>query len=142
MLNILASPLLRGEERPEAGLKGERMSRKLGRSIRGRSASRVALIAVVVGALAAVAAVSTATARPHPTATLGKAAGCPFKGGTIKAFQTLDLTGVAGDIGPSTYRMAKLWVAYANAHGGILGCKVQVDIVDEPFPDVQQCLRH
>jgi len=118
------------------------MSRKLGRSSRGRSASRVALIAVVVGALAAVAAVSTATARPHPTATLGKAAGCPFKNGEIRAFQTLDLTGVAGDIGPSTYRMAQIWVPYLNAHGGILGCKLVVDIVDEPFPDVQQCLRH
>ena len=117
------------------------MGSKRRRSVGGRSASKVALIAVVVGAVAAVAAVSTATARPHPT-TVGKATACPFKGGVIKAFQTLDLTGVAGDIGPSTYRMAKLWVPYANAHGGVLGCKVQVDIVDEPFPDVQQCLRH
>src|SRR5205085_11433027 len=98
------------------------MGGKRRRSIGGRSASRAALIAVAVGAVAAVAAVSTATARPHPTATLGKAAGCPFKGGTIKVFQTLDLTGVAGDIGPSTYRMAQLWVPYATAHGGILGC--------------------
>jgi branched-chain amino acid transport system substrate-binding protein len=118
------------------------MSWKPRRSIGGRSASKVALIAVVVGAVAAVAAVSTATARPHPTATLGKAAGCPFKGGQIRAFQTMDLTGVAGDIGPSTYRAAQVWIPYINAHGGILGCKLVVDMVDEPFPDVQQCLRH
>jgi branched-chain amino acid transport system substrate-binding protein len=119
------------------------MSRKQARSSGSRSASSVALIAIVVVALAAVTAVSTATARPHiGVAAAGKASGCPFHNGVIRAFQTLDLTGVAGDIGPSTKRAADVWIPYLNAHGGILGCKLVVDIVDEPFPDVAQCLRH
>jgi branched-chain amino acid transport system substrate-binding protein len=103
----------------------------------------VALLAVVICALAAVTLAATATARPQTgTAAARKASGCPFQNGQIKAFQTLDLSGVAGDIGPSTYRMAQLWVPYLNAHGGILGCKLVVDIVDEPFPDVAGCIRH
>ena len=68
------------------------MSRKQGRSGVGRSASSVALIAVVVGALAVVTAVSTATARPHIGVAAAGKASCPFHNGVIRAFQTLDLT--------------------------------------------------
>lgn len=112
---------------------------------RRRSARRLVVRATVlaaVGTLMGLVAAFGASARQLTPAAHARTGACPFAGGVIRAFGTLDLAGVAGDIGPSTKRAADVWIPYVNAHGGILGCKLVVDIVDEPFPDVQQCLRH
>jgi branched-chain amino acid transport system substrate-binding protein len=69
-------------------------------------------------------------------------AGCPFESGEVAAFGTVDRAGNAGDIGPSMVRTFEPWVENLNAAGGILGCTFVIDIPDEPFPDVDACLRN
>ena len=97
-------------------------------------------VVVMTGALAALALTSMASANPAATK---KAAACFNKSGMIKFFAAADVKAVIGDqIGPAGVRASNTWIAYTNANGGILGCKVGFDVVDEAFSaDVTTCLR-
>jgi branched-chain amino acid transport system substrate-binding protein len=66
---------------------------------------------------------------------------CPFPGGVVRGFTTIDVAGNSGDLGLGTKRAADLSVQLINDAGGILGCKFELDVVDEGFPDVDVCLR-
>lgn len=66
---------------------------------------------------------------------------CPFPGGVVRGFTTIDVAGTSGDLGLGTKRAADLSVELINDGGGILGCRFELDIVDEGFPDVDVCLR-
>jgi branched-chain amino acid transport system substrate-binding protein len=66
---------------------------------------------------------------------------CPFPEGVVRGFTTIDLAGTSGDLGLGTGRAAEISVDLVNANGGILGCELELDIVDEGFPDVDVCLR-
>ncbi|MEZ5099904.1 MAG: ABC transporter substrate-binding protein [Thermoleophilia bacterium] len=79
----------------------------------------------------------SAPAEPAPAP-----ATCPLEGGTVNVFGTVDAAGVAGDIGPGMVRAYEAWLPVINANGGMAGCQVVLDIVDEPFPDVDACLRN
>jgi ABC-type branched-subunit amino acid transport system substrate-binding protein len=70
------------------------------------------------------------------------AAACSVKGGVVRAFQTNDLAGIIDGIGTDAYRAEQVWVPIINKAGGLDGCQLAVDQVNEPFPDVSQCLRH
>lgn len=66
---------------------------------------------------------------------------CPLEGGQVRIFGTNDTAGVAGSHGPGIARSAGVWVDELNAAGGILGCEIVLTQPDEPFPDVDECLR-
>lgn len=97
-------------------------------------------VVVMTVALAALAVTSMASARPAATA---KKTACFNKSGMIKFFAAEDIKAVIGkQIGPAGVAGANAWVALTNANGGILGCKVGWDVVDEAFGnDVTTCLR-
>jgi branched-chain amino acid transport system substrate-binding protein len=75
------------------------------------------------------------------TDTSAAAQDCPFEGGVVRGFTTIDVAGTSGDLGLGTKRAADLSVQLINDDGGILGCRFELDIVDEGFPDVDVCLR-
>jgi branched-chain amino acid transport system substrate-binding protein len=52
----------------------------------------------------------------------------------------VDAAGTAGDIGPSMVRAFELMLPIINQNGGFAGCQLALNIIDEPFPDVDQCL--
>jgi len=136
---------------------------KRGRLSRTTAARRPGwlLLLVVVAALAAVSAgcgggdeeeeaappVDTVAAADTSAGAAGGAetgatgSECPFEGGVIRAFTTIDTAGTTGDLGLGTARAADLSVELINAEGGILGCEFVIDVVDEGFPDVDICLR-
>ncbi|MCY4085672.1 MAG: ABC transporter substrate-binding protein [Actinomycetia bacterium] len=62
--------------------------------------------------------------------------------GIVRVFATVDRAGTAGDIGPSMVRIFELWFDKVNAEGGIIGCQIEADVIDEPFPDLDACLRN
>ena len=66
---------------------------------------------------------------------------CPFPGGVVRAFTTIDLAGASGDLGLGTARAAKLSERLINEDGGILGCTFELVIAEEGFPEVDPCLR-
>jgi branched-chain amino acid transport system substrate-binding protein len=76
--------------------------------------------------LAAVAAASIVSAVVAATASSHAAAGAPIKIGV-----SLSLSGDFSDPGKAVQKGYKLWAAYVNAHGGILGRQVQLKIVDD-----------
>ena len=76
--------------------------------------------------LAAVAAASVVSAVVAATASSHAAAGAPIKIGI-----SLSLSGDFSDPGKAVEKGYKLWAAYVNAHGGILGRQVQLKIVDD-----------
>ena len=76
--------------------------------------------------LAAVAAASVVSAVVAATASSHAAAGAPIKIGI-----SLSLSGDFSDPGKAVQKGYKLWAAYVNAHGGILGRQVQLKIVDD-----------
>lgn len=84
----------------------------------------------------------TAPAATGPAETAAAEGECPLEGGVVEAFHTTDAGGVAGDIGPGIVRADEVAVDLVNAEGGILGCELVVDVVDEPFPDLDSCLRN
>ncbi|MDP9284189.1 MAG: amino acid ABC transporter substrate-binding protein [Actinomycetota bacterium] len=71
---------------------------------------------------AVVAAVSVTAASSRPTASAL---------GPIKIGISLSLSGDFSDPGKAVKRGYDLWAAYVNAHGGILGRKVQLKIVND-----------
>ena len=77
------------------------------------------------------------------SAASAKKTACFNKSGTIKFFGAEDIKAVIGnEIGPAGVAGANAWVAYTNANGGIAGCQVGWDVVDEAFgADVTTCLR-
>jgi ABC-type branched-subunit amino acid transport system substrate-binding protein len=100
---------------------------------------------VVAGAALALALSASACggddddeAAPGTTAAAGE---CPFPDGVIRGFTTIDVAGTSGDLGLGTKRAADLSVELINAGDGILGCRFELDIVDEGFPEVDVCLR-
>ena len=109
-----------------------------------RIVSRLGFVTALVALAAVLAAGGALAASGGAQKAVGaaKATACPFPGGQIRAFGTNDVNAVAGDIGPSVTRAYDIWLNQINTHGGVLGCKLVVDIVDEPFPDVQKCLRN
>lgn len=115
--------------------------RSMGGRLTRHLAAGGALLAVSA-ALAALLAVSASggSRAAHPAAAVK--ATCPYTDGTVRAFATGDLAGILGTIGTGIVRSGKLWVDRINQQGGILGCKVVLDMVDEPFGDVASCLRH
>lgn len=96
-----------------------------------------------VGVVAAVAAAAVSVGGASATAPRGaqSASACPFKGGQVRAFMAADKAGNTGDLGLGTVRSANLSVDLINRAGGILGCKLVLDIAEEGFPDVDVCLR-
>ena len=66
---------------------------------------------------------------------------CPLEDGEVSIFGTDDTAGVGGSHGPGIARSAGVWVDHMNAQGGILGCEIVLTQPDEPFPDVDECLR-
>lgn len=66
---------------------------------------------------------------------------CPFPDGVVRGFTTIDVAGTSGDLGLGTKRASDLSVELINADGGILGCRFELDVVDEGFPEVDICLR-
>jgi branched-chain amino acid transport system substrate-binding protein len=78
-----------------------------------------AALAVLVAAAVALAAVTAGTARGARAA------------GPIKIGISLSLSGDFSDPGKAVKRGYDLWAAYVNAHGGVLGRKVQLKIVDD-----------
>ena len=83
-------------------------------------AKRTKSLLAAVAAASVVSAVVAATASSHP------AAGAPIKIGI-----SLSLSGDFSDPGKAVQKGYKLWAAYVNAHGGILGRQVQLKIVDD-----------
>src|SRR6266849_3569483 len=79
------------------------------------------LVATLAAALAAAVVVTAASTRPTNTAAQGP----------IKIGISLSLSGDFSDPGKAVKRGYDLWAAYVNAHGGILGRKVQLKIVDD-----------
>lgn len=111
--------------------------------MRTRGSRTVALrlgIAVMTAALAALAITTMASASPAATA---KKTTCFNKSGSIRFFAAEDTKAVIGtEIGPAGVNGTNAWIAYTNAHGGIAGCQVGWDVVDEAFGnDVTTCLR-
>lgn len=78
-----------------------------------------AALAVLMAAAVALAAVAAGTARGARAA------------GPIKIGISLSLSGDFSDPGKAVKRGYDLWAAYVNAHGGVLGRKVQLKIVDD-----------
>src|SRR5690348_13548723 len=78
------------------------------------------LAATLVAALAAAIVVTAASTRPT----------APMQG-PIKIGISLSLSGDFSDPGKAVKRGYELWAAYVNAHGGILGRKVQLKIVND-----------
>src|SRR5258706_8597844 len=72
-----------------------------------------------VALVAAVSAVAATTVSSRPTA-------APIKIGI-----SLSLSGDFSDPGKAVKRGYDLWASYVNAHGGILGRQVQLEIVDD-----------
>jgi len=58
-------------------------------------------------------------------------AAAPKTDGPIKIGVSLSLSGDFSDPGKAVQRGYKLWESYVNAHGGVLGRKVQLKIVDD-----------
>src|SRR4030081_1612685 len=75
----------------------------------------------VAAALAAAVVVTAASTRPTRQAASGP----------IKIGISLSLSGDFSDPGKAVKRGYDLWAAYVNAHGGILGRKVQLKIVND-----------
>jgi branched-chain amino acid transport system substrate-binding protein len=86
-------------------------------------AGRTKRLLVALTAAALVAAVSVTAASTRPTRT---AAQSPIKIGI-----SLSLSGDFSDPGKAVKRGYELWASYVNAHGGILGRQVQLDIVND-----------
>jgi ABC-type branched-subunit amino acid transport system substrate-binding protein len=103
-----------------------------------RFAPLIALL-VVVGVFSVYA--SSATTSPSGVPAANAAPACPFPGGVIRAFTTIDTAGTTGDLGLGTHRAEKLSVELINRRGGILGCRLVIDVAEEGFPDVDVCLR-
>jgi branched-chain amino acid transport system substrate-binding protein len=76
------------------------------------------LAATLAAALAAAVVVTAASTRPTAQ-------------GPIKIGISLSLSGDFSDPGKAVKRGYDLWAAYVNAHGGILGRKVQLKIVND-----------
>ena len=83
--------------------------------------TKVLLATVLVAAVVSAVAATTASTRPAATAATGP----------IKIGISLSLSGDFSDPGKAVKRGYDLWAAYVNAHGGILGRKVQLKIVDD-----------
>ena len=87
-----------------------------------------------------------APADPEPA--MAAAEGCQVEGvdedGVIKAFQTNDLSQVIGTIAVHAQRGAEIALEIIAERGGILGCELTIDTVDEPFDgnDPAPCLRN
>jgi len=64
-------------------------------------------------------------------ATAGGTRGRSTAAGPLKIGVSLSLSGDFSDPGKAVKRGYDLWVAYVNAHGGVLGRKVQMKIVDD-----------
>src|ERR1700716_734217 len=90
-------------------------------------AKRTRGLLVALAAAAVVSATVAASASPRPAATAQ---------GPIKIGISLSLSGDFSDPGKAVKRGYELWADYVNAHGGILGRKVQLKIVnDASSPD-------
>jgi ABC-type branched-subunit amino acid transport system substrate-binding protein len=74
--------------------------------------------------------------------------GCQVEGvgddGIIRAFQTQDISQVIGTISVHAQRGAEIALEVLAEQGGILGCELVIDNVDEPFDgnDPAPCLRN
>src|SRR5437868_1109795 len=79
------------------------------------------LAATLATAVASAVTVAAASTRPAAQAAQGP----------IKIGISLSLSGDFSDPGKAVKRGYDLWAAYVNAHGGILGRKVQLKIVDD-----------
>jgi branched-chain amino acid transport system substrate-binding protein len=79
------------------------------------------LATLVVASVAAAVVVAAASTRPTK-----QAAGSPIKIGI-----SLSLSGDFSDPGKAVKRGYELWASYVNAHGGILGRRVQLKIVND-----------
>lgn len=79
------------------------------------------LAATIAAFLAAAVSVAAASTRPSNHAAQGP----------IKIGISLSLSGDFSDPGKAVKRGYELWAAYVNAHGGVLGRKVQLKIVND-----------
>src|SRR4051812_8473312 len=104
------------------------------------SPARRRSVRVGTALVAGAAAVALAVAAAGSSATRAATA-CPLKGGVVRAFQTDDLAGVTDGVGTGAKQALAAWLPVINKQGGLLGCKLEVDQVEEKFPDVQNCLR-
>jgi branched-chain amino acid transport system substrate-binding protein len=71
----------------------------------------------------------------------GSEASCPLDDGRVDIFSTADISAVAGDITPMQMRWLEIEVPKINAAGGILGCTLDIEVVDEPLPDFESGIR-
>jgi ABC-type branched-chain amino acid transport systems, periplasmic component len=78
------------------------------------------LVATLVAAVASAVVVTAASTRPAAPAQ-----------GPIKIGISLSLSGDFSDPGKAVKRGYDLWATYVNAHGGVLGRKVQLKIVND-----------
>ncbi len=79
------------------------------------------LVAILAATVAAAVSVTAASTRPTS----------PAAQGPIKIGISLSLSGDFSDPGKAVKRGYDLWAAYVNAHGGILGRKVELKIVND-----------
>jgi len=146
----------RREERVDDRARGHQNRRRLAWLLALAAALALAIVAAGCGGGGEEAAPPAAPAPPAEepapaetgaTAETGAPAGeCPLDTitpGQITVFQTHDLSGVIGLISEHAVRAQQLWADQVNAEGGILGCKVVLETVDEPFSDdPAQCLNN
>jgi branched-chain amino acid transport system substrate-binding protein len=114
------------------------------RGLRERSGRRSRAVAVLIAGLVLTGLAACGgddSGSGGSAAGKAKAGGCEFPDGKVRAFATLDLSGIAGDLGPSIKRAYDAWIPHLNAQGGILGCDLEVDFQQEQFPQADQCLR-
>lgn len=111
---------------------------------RGLSAILLVLVAAVAagcGGSDEAAPAGTTEAGTTEGTTTAAAGDCPFPGGVIRGFTTIDLAGASGDLGLGTGRSAELSEELINEDGGILGCRFELVVAEEGFPEVDPCLR-
>jgi ABC-type branched-subunit amino acid transport system substrate-binding protein len=68
-------------------------------------------------------------------------ASCPLDDGEVNIFSTADVSAVAGDITPMQLRWIESEVPKISAAGGVLGCTLDIEVVDEPLPDFESGIR-
>ena len=70
-----------------------------------------------------------------------EATSCPLDDGEVNIFSTADVSATAGDITPMQLRWIESEVPKINAAGGVLGCTLDIEVVDEPLPDFESGIR-
>jgi branched-chain amino acid transport system substrate-binding protein len=101
----------------------------------------IVLIALVLLLAATASACGGDDEEAATTTSEGAATSCPLDDGEVNIFSTADISAVAGDITPMQMRWLEIEVPKINAAGGVLGCDLDIEVVDEPLPEFEQGIR-